>query len=54
MLLQLDYYYRFTKNVIGLDEFGFSAKKTDLLNYFGFEEEKLVNKIKEMLGDKYE
>jgi transketolase len=49
-----DYYYRYTKNVIGLDNFGKSAKKEDILNYFGFEEEKLVNKIKEIVGDKHE
>ena len=49
-----DYYYRFTKNVIGLSEFGFSAKKKDILEHFGFTEEKIVNRIKEIMGDKHE
>ena len=46
-----DYFYRFTKNVIGINEFGKSAKKEDILDYFGFTEEKLVVKIKEIVGD---
>ena len=46
-----DYFYRFTKNVIGINEFGKSAKKEDILDYFGFTEEKLVLKIKEIVGD---
>lgn len=49
-----DYYYRFTKDVIGINEFGKSAKKEDILDYFGFTEEKIVNKIKEIVGDKHE
>ncbi len=49
-----DYYYRFTKNVIGINEFGKSAKKEDILDYFGFTEEKLITKIKEIVGDKHE
>ena len=49
-----DYYYKFTKNVIGINEFGKSAKKEDLLNYFGFTEEKLIERIKDIVGDKYE
>lgn len=49
-----DYYYRFTKNVIGIDTFGKSAKKDDILDYFGFTEEKLVDRIKEIIGDKHE
>ena len=49
-----DYYYRWTRDVIGLDEFGLSAKKTDILDYFGFTEEKLKLKIKEIVGDKNE
>lgn len=46
-----DYYYRYTKNVIGIDTFGKSAKKEDILDYFGFTEEKLINRIKEIVGD---
>ena len=46
-----DYYYRYTKNVIGINTFGKSAKKEDVLDYFGFTEEKLINKIKEIIGD---
>ena len=49
-----DYYYRFTKNVIGLDSFGLSAPKNDLLEYFGFTEEIIVEKVKEIVGDTYE
>ena len=49
-----DYYYRFTKNVIGINEFGKSAKKDDILDYFGFTEDKLINKIKELVGEKHE
>ena len=46
-----DYYYRYTKNVIGVDTFGKSAKKEDILDHFGFTEDKLINKIKEIVGD---
>jgi transketolase len=49
-----DYYYRFTKNVIGINEFGKSAKKEDILDYFGFTTEKIVQRIKEIVGDKHE
>ena len=47
-----DYYYRFTKNVIGINEFGMSAKKEDIMDNFGFTEEKLMQKILEMVGEK--
>lgn len=46
-----DYYYKYTRNVIGLSEFGFSAKKEDILDHFGFTEEKIIDTIKEMVGD---
>ena len=49
-----DYYYKWTRNVIGVDTFGKSAKKSDILDYFGFTEEKLVQKIKEIVGEKSE
>ena len=46
-----DYYYRFTRNVIGLDSFGISAKKSDILEHFGFNEEKIIQEIKRITGD---
>ncbi len=49
-----DYYYKFTRNVIGLDTFGKSAPKDVILDYYGFTEEKIINKIKELIGDKHE
>ena len=49
-----DYYYHFTKDVIGLSEFGISAKKSDILDHFGFTEEKLLLKIKEIVGENHE
>ena len=49
-----DYYYRFTKHVIGLDGFGISASKNDILIHFGFDIESLVNKICEMVGESSE
>ncbi len=49
-----DYYYRFTRNVIGMDSFGLSASKDILLDHFGYTEEKLFNKIIEIVGDKHE
>lgn len=45
-----DYYYKFTRNVIGINEFGKSAPKDDILDYFGFTEDKLINKIKEIVS----
>ena len=49
-----DYYYKYTKNVIGINTFGKSAKKSDILDYFGFTEDKLINKIKDIVGEKHE
>lgn len=49
-----DYYYRFTNRVIGVDQFGLSAKKEDILNYFDLTEEKIVEEIKKMIGEVYE
>ena len=49
-----DYFYKFTRKVIGINEFGKSAKKEDILNYFGFTEEKIIEKIREMVGEKSE
>ena len=49
-----DYYYRFTKNVIGLDRFGTSAKKEDILNHFGFNSEAIMTRILESIGEENE
>lgn len=46
-----DYYYRFTKNVIGINTFGKSAKKDDLLKHFGFTKEELEDKILEIIKE---
>jgi len=40
-----DYYYRFTKNVIGIESFGVSAKKEDVLENFGFTSKIIVDTI---------
>ena len=49
-----DYYYEFTNKVIGMDSFGISAKKEDILKYFGYDIETLSNKVIELVGDKDE
>ena len=49
-----DYYYRFTREVIGMETFGISAKKEDILNHFGFTALEITEKIKDYIGDKYE
>ena len=49
-----DYYYKFTDKVIGMDTFGISAKKEDVLNHFSFNADLITEKIKDYLGDKYE
>ncbi len=46
-----DYYYKFTNNVIGLNEFGISAKKSDILEHFGFTVEKVTQEILRIVGD---
>ena len=46
-----EYFYRFTKKVIGLEKFGVSAKKEDILNHFGYDVESLTNKVRELVGD---
>ena len=47
-----EYYYRFTKNVIGLDTFGISAKKEDVLKHFGLDEEQVLSGVLQMVGGK--
>ena len=49
-----DYYYEFTNNVIGMDKFGISAKKEDVLNYFGYNVEEISDKIRKMFGSSEE
>ncbi len=43
------YFYDITKNVIGIDSFGKSASKEELLDYYSFTSEKLTNQILELL-----
>lgn len=40
-----DYYYRFTNHVIGINEFGISASKKDVLEHFGLTNELLYEKV---------
>lgn len=46
-----DYYYAFTNKVIGMDTFGVSAKKDDVLNNFGYNVENITNKILELINN---
>jgi len=46
-----DYFYKFTKKVIGMNSFGASAKKEDILKYFEYDEETVTNKILEMINN---
>ena len=45
-----DYYYRFTNNVIGLDTFGASGSKEELLENYGFTEKQVTDEILRMLN----
>lgn len=47
-----DYYYRFTRNVIGLNTFGESANKADLLEHFGYDVPSLEEKVLEIVREK--
>ena len=49
-LAKKEYFYALTKNVIGMDEFGLSGSKEDLLNYFGFDLKTLEKKILDYLN----
>jgi len=44
-----EYFYDITKDVFGINEFGKSGTKEELLEYFGFTEEKIVSKILELV-----
>ena len=46
-----EYYYAFTDKVIGMDTFGISAKKTDVLDHFGYNIESITNKVLELIKD---
>ena len=46
-----DNYYRFTNNVIGVNEFGLSASKNDVLDYFGLTKDKLYERILEIVKE---
>ncbi|MBR3661537.1 MAG: transketolase [Bacilli bacterium] len=43
------YFYDITNEVIGINDFGKSGSKEELLDFFGFSEEKLVTQILELL-----
>ncbi len=45
-----NYYFELTNKVISIDEFSLSGKKDELLDYFGFSEQKLESKILEILN----
>lgn len=45
-----DYFYNITRDVIGMDRFSLSGKKDELLDYFSYTKEKLVNKILKILN----
>ena len=47
-----DYFYKFTDKVIGMDSFGISAKKEDILNHFGYNVEEVTNKILNLIDNK--
>ena len=40
-----DYYYKFTRNVFGLDHFGDSASKEELLENYGFTSKHICDEI---------
>lgn len=44
-----DYYYKFTRNVIGLDTFGASGSKEELLEYFGYTIDQLEEKVTDII-----
>ena len=45
-----DYYYHFTNNVIGLDTFGASGTKEELLENYGFTEKQITDEILRILN----
>ena len=49
-LAKSDYLYRFTSNVIGIDTFGLSGSKEDILENFGFTIDNLQSKILEYVN----
>ena len=49
-LTKEEYLYKFTKNVIGINTFGLSGSKEDILENFGFTEDLLQSKILEYIN----
>ncbi len=49
-----DYYYGYTRKVFGMNKFGDTGNKMDLLNHFKFTEIEISNKIIKEIGDKHE
>lgn len=49
-LASVEYLYKFTKNVIGINTFGLSGSREDVLENFGFTEELLQSKILEYIN----
>ena len=45
-------FYRFTNKVIGVNDFGISAKKDDILDYFSLTKDKLCEQILELIKEK--
>ena len=47
-------FYKYTRNVIGMDSFGISANKKDVLDHFGYNVDNITEKILKIIGDKDE
>ena len=47
-----DKYYYWTKDVIGVDSFGLSGKKDDILNFYGLNKDKVLESVLTMIGEK--
>ena len=42
-------WYKYAQNQFGIDEFGASMPLSDIYEYYGFTEENLYNKFKELI-----
>ena len=49
-----DKYYYWTKDVIGVDSFGLSGKKDDILDFYGLSNDKVLESVLTMIGEKSE
>ena len=47
-----DKYYYWTKDVIGVDSFGLSGKKDDILDFYGLSKDKVLETVLTMIGEK--